>query len=135
MSNLNTHGVTDYDSALRFLTDDDGVVRYSKTLCYKTVVTNWGNGMILVTYYDTNIIRYYSSGAVMIRTDGYLTRTTTDRLHHLTPREVIVSGVRLDYGGMVTSPVYNGPQPVQWELVVPSRPGSGLMTQQEFAAL
>lgn len=130
MSNLNTHGVTDYDSALRFL---DG--EYSKTLCYATVLTHHSrNGMIAVSHHDTEIIRYYASGAVMIRSAGYLSRTTTYRLHRMTPSEVVVSGVRLDYGGMVTSPAYCGPQSVQWKLVVRPRPGSGL-TPAELAAV
>jgi len=109
MSNLNTHGVTDYQSAERFL----GPNRSRRTLCYATTVTHEGHA-ITVRHHDTAIVRYWDTGIVEIRNGGYLSRTTTDRLNRLTSYGVHVSFAK---GGSVESPFYSGPQPYDWNRV------------------
>lgn len=109
MSNLNTHGVTDYASAMRFL---DG--KYERTLCYATTLVDAGV-CVTVRHHDTAIITYWANGLIEIRNDGWLSKTTTDRLHRMTP-----SGVRVSFakGGSVESPKYTGSQPYAWTAVL-----------------
>lgn len=112
MSNLNMHGVQDYETASAFLGDAQ-----SKTLCFATTLHRGGTAgdpLIEVYHHNTAIIRYYASGEIVIRNAGYLTATTTTRLHGMTPREVCVSRAK---GGSVTSPLYCGEQPYEWERV------------------
>ena len=110
MSNLNTHGVTDYASALRFLG-----AKYRRTLCFATTLTNEGP-TITVRHHDSAIIRYWNKGGIIeIRNAGWLSLTTTDRLHRMTPYEVCVSFAR---GGSVDSPEYVGSQTSGWVRVI-----------------
>lgn len=126
MSNLNTHGVEDFATARAFLG-----AKSQRTLCFATTLTHesaspiepGGNvepdgtpiTRITVRHHDTAIIRYYSDGRIMVRNHGWLTATTTDRLHRMTPRGVQISRAR---GGSVVSPLYSGPQPTDWTRVL-----------------
>lgn len=96
MSNLNTRGVVDFATAERFL---DG--RSSATLCFATTVFRESPDSIVVQHHRTEIIRYCRDGQVDIRNGGYLTPTTTDRLHRMTPIDVRVSRAK---GGWIEAP-------------------------------
>lgn len=109
MSNLNTHGVVDYASAKRALNG-----RHSVKICYATTLVDEGT-CITVRHHDTAIIRYWSGGLIDIRNGGFLSKTTTDRLHRMTPAPVRVSFAK---GGSVESPFYRGPQPHAWTAVL-----------------
>lgn len=114
MSNLNTHGVYSFETAKRFLGG-----KSQRTLCFATILQAQASGssdveMIAVRHHSTDIIRYYSDGRIEIRNHGYLTATTTDRLHRMTPMDVRVSRAR---GGHVESPAYVGAQPYDWTTV------------------
>ena len=106
MSNLNTHGVVDYDSAQAFLGS-----KSQRTLCFATTLTQEahdGGLAVTVRHRESPIIRYFADGRVAIRNAGWLSSTTTDRLHRMTPDSVRVSRAK---GGHVDSPEYSGPQP------------------------
>jgi hypothetical protein len=108
MSNLNTHGVDSFESAKRFLGN-----KSARTLCFATTLTHESVGdpdvtAVTVRHHGSPIIRYYSDGRIEIRNAGWLSSTTTHRLHAMTPTSVRVSRAR---GGSVTSPLYNGSQP------------------------
>jgi hypothetical protein len=108
MSNLNTHGVVDFESAKSFLGD-----KSARTLCFATTLTHESIGeagvtAITVRHHGSPIIRYRSDGQIEIRNAGWLSSTTTDRLHRMTPTSVRVSRAK---GGHVESPLYSGPQP------------------------
>lgn len=106
MSNLNTHGVTDYASALRFL---DG--KSARTLCFATTLQQdaaHGTTVISVRHHGSVIIQYLPTGEIFASNAGWLSATTTDRLHRMTPPEVRVSRAK---GGHVESPLYSGAQP------------------------
>lgn len=119
MRNLNTHGVTDYASAMRYLSSRGPRTHRAVPLCYATTLRAEGHpsgvDVVVVYHHNEAIIRYWSDGSIEIRNAGYLSSTTTDRLHQMTPREVIVSGAR---GGSVDSPCYSGDQPYEWQTVV-----------------
>lgn len=127
MSNLNTHGVTDFESAKRFLGD-----KSQRVLCFATTLTHeaaspiepGGNvsedgtaiTKITVRHHGSSIIRYYSDGRIMIRNAGWLSATTTDRLHRMTPNSVRVSRAK---GGSVESPLFTADyQPSHFERVI-----------------
>lgn len=120
MSNLNTHGVTDYVSAMKFMQGKDRG-RGPVTLCYETVLRleqhPSGLSMIEVCHHGTGIIRYWSDGTIDIRTGGWLSVTTVSRLHNMTPREVRVSrakggSVRTQWGSVIDH------VPMDWATVV-----------------
>lgn len=117
MSNLNTHDVTDYESALRFLDGrKQAVLCYATTLMYDPDVLS--GGVVTVYHHNTAIIRYYADGSIEIRTAGYLTTTTVGRLHNMTPPEVRVSRAK---GGSVQAPVLSADfVPADWVEVVPA---------------
>ncbi len=113
MSNLNTHGVTNFASAQRFLG-----ARSARTLCYATTLqcdAAHGGTVITVRHHGSPIIQYLPNGQIMIRNAGWMSRTTSWRLHHMTPYEVRVSSAK---GGSVDSPTYWGPQPAEWTRVI-----------------
>jgi hypothetical protein len=114
MSNLNTHGVEDFATARAFLGD-----RSQRTLCFATTLTHEATDRdadaIVVRHHDSAIIRYYSDGRIEIRNAGWLSATTTDRLHRMTPEHVRVSRAK---GGSVVSPLYSGDQPYEWTRVL-----------------
>lgn len=108
MSNLNTHGVDNFETAQRFLGN-----KSARTLCFATTLTHESVGepgvtAVTVRHHGSPIIRYFSDGRVEIRNAGWLSATTTDRLHRMTPPTVRVSRAK---GGSVESPLYSGPQP------------------------
>ena len=113
MSNLNTHGVVDYATAKAALAG-----KSARTLCYATTlqVDAVGNGQtaIVVRHHGSPIIRYFDGGRVDIRNAGWLSRTTTDRLHRMTPDDIMVSFAK---GGHVSAPLYVGPQSTDWQCV------------------
>lgn len=127
MSNLNTHGVMDFESAQRFLGN-----KSMRVLCFATTLTHeaaspLGPGgnvttdgdpitVIVVRHHGSPIIRYYSDGRIMISNAGWLSATTTDRLHRMTPATVRVSRAK---GGSVESPLWSADyQPHHFERVV-----------------
>jgi hypothetical protein len=115
MSNLNTHGVADFESAKAFLGG-----KSMRTLAFATTLTHESVGevdvtAIVVRHHGSPIIRYYSDGRVEIRNAGWLSATTTDRLHRMTPYLVRVTRAK---GGHVESPLYSGIQPRDWERVL-----------------
>lgn len=108
VSNLNMHGVDSFATADAFLG-----TKSSAPLCYATTLFRSG-GWIIVTHHHTEIVRYRGDGTIEIRNGGFMSRTTTHRLHGMTPASVRVSGAK---GGSVTSDHYNGCQPYSWERV------------------
>lgn len=108
MTNLNLKNVDSYSSAMRFL---DG--RRERPLAYATRLVNYGPH-VEVIHHTTAIIKYMANGDVEIRNHGYLSRTTSDRLHRMTPAGVQVSFAA---GGSVNSPKYTGSQPYNWTRV------------------
>ena len=116
MSNLNMHNVDSFDSASQFLGRQS-----SRTLCFattldrETVAGEHGVMAIAVRHHGSPIIRYFSDGCIEIRNAGWMSRTTTNRLHSMTPFDVRVSGAK---GGSVTSPLYTGAQPHDFTRVV-----------------
>lgn len=113
MSNLNTHGVNSYETAQAFLGD-----KSARTLCFATTLTQVATARgvlaVEVRHHGSAIIRYYSDGQVEISNAGWLSSTTTHRLHAMTTADVRVSRAK---GGSVTSPLYSGPQPSSFERV------------------
>lgn len=111
MSNLNLRGVDSWGAANRFLGEDD-----EKTLAYATKLRRSPCGeWIEVVHHRTAIIRYHCDEyQVYLRNGGYVSRTTSDRLHQMTPASV---GVSFAKGGSVHSPMYEGPQPHDWARV------------------
>lgn len=108
MSNLNTHGVVDFDSAKRFLGN-----KSARQLCFATTLTHESVGepdvtAVTVRHHGSPIIRYFSDGRLELSNAGWLSATTTDRLHRMTPASVRVTRAK---GGSVESPLYSGPQP------------------------
>ncbi len=115
MSNLNMHGVDSFESAKKFLGS-----KSARTLCFATTLTHESVGeagvtAVTVRHHESPIIRYFSDGRIEIRNAGWMSKTTTHRLHGMTPLEVRVSGAK---GGSVTSPLYSGAQPHEFVRVV-----------------
>ena len=85
MSNLKLPDVTDLESARRFLGG-----RQRSRLGYATTIGLAAGGDVVVTHHSTDIIRYLSDGGIWLRADGWVTSTTADRMHRLTPPHVRV---------------------------------------------
>lgn len=110
MSNLKLPAIHDFESARAYL-DARGKSRVK--IGFETTLTHEAHGYV-VRHHDSPIVRYTPDG-VEIRNAGWLSLTTTDRLHRLTPPSVRVS---LAKGGWVESPLYSGRQPrLDWQRV------------------
>lgn len=85
MSNLQLPNVTDLDSAREFLGN-----RQSARLGHNTTIRRGLGGDVIVTYHATDIVTYANDGTIILQANGWVTATTANRLHKLTPTNVRV---------------------------------------------
>lgn len=92
MSNLKLPDVTDLDSARAFLGD-----RQRARLGHNTTIRRGLGGDVIVTYHETDIVTYCGDGTIILKADGWVSATTANRLHKLTPATVCVGRKLGDY--------------------------------------
>lgn len=104
MSNLRLPDVHDLETARTFLGD-----RQSARLGHNTTIRRGPGGDVVVTYHETDIVTYCDAGNIILRADGWVTATTANRLHKLTPATV---GVGRKLGDYVVTLM---PRPWAWD--------------------
>lgn len=83
MSNLKFLAtVKSYEDADKFL---DG--KQARRLGHNTYVER-GDNVIAVRYHSTNIVTYVPGDVIVLRANGWVTSTTANRMHMLTPDNV-----------------------------------------------
>jgi hypothetical protein len=86
MSNLKPKAeITTYEQAKAFLGD-----RFARQLCYATTVHRVAVDQIAIRHHHTDVVTYWADGTITLDNGGWVTATTTHRMHRFTPEEVRV---------------------------------------------
>ena len=77
-----TDGIKDYRSAEEYL--NKGRSKEYRPLECKTSLTRLDNDDIAVKYHDTNVVTYHPDGSATLRSGGWMTKTTKQRMNDYT---------------------------------------------------
>jgi len=77
-----TDGIKDYRSAEEYL--NKGRSKEYRPLEWKTSLIRLDNDDIAVKYHDTNVVTYHPDGSATLRSGGWMTKTTKQRMNDYT---------------------------------------------------